>query len=89
MPSKSTLWRICCAIIIVLSVLAFSPLVLTQGEHLPELFGMPRTLWLGILIAFLMVGLTFIGGRIHPANDGESRNNQPGDQSADQSGDQL
>ena len=72
MFTKPVLWRICCGIVIALSLLAFSPLVLTPGKHAPELFGVPRTLWLGILIAFALVGMTLIGGIVHPANDAES-----------------
>lgn len=72
MFTKPVLWRICCGIVIALSALAFSPLVLAPGTHMPELFGVPRTLWLGILIAFALVVMTLIGGIVHPANDTES-----------------
>lgn len=71
MNRKNTLWRLCCGIAILLSALAFSPLVLTPGVSAPELLGVPRTLWLGILIAFALVLLTAIGGVVHPANDVE------------------
>lgn len=71
MTTKPALWRVCCAIVIGLSALAFSPLVLVPGTYMPELFGIPRTLWLGILIAFALVAVTFIGGLVHPTNDTE------------------
>jgi hypothetical protein len=69
MFAKTVLWGFCCGIVIALSALALSPLVLTPDTHTPELFGIPRTLWLGILIAFALVGMTFIGGIVHPEND--------------------
>ncbi|MGI9270348.1 MAG: hypothetical protein ACR2QT_01135 [Woeseiaceae bacterium] len=69
MFTKPVLWRICCGIVVAISIFAFTPYVLAPGEHQPELFGVPRTLWLGILIAFALVGMTYIGGLVHPAND--------------------
>lgn len=47
---------------IALSIFTFTPIVLSPNVYLPTLFGVPRTLWIGILIALLMVGVTFIGG---------------------------
>ena len=79
MLRKSALWNFCCGIVIVLSILAFSPIVLTQGKYTPELFGVPRTLWIGIILAFGLVAMTLIGGIVHPANHSEH------DQSRDRS----
>ncbi|MGI9235043.1 MAG: hypothetical protein ACR2RD_15530 [Woeseiaceae bacterium] len=79
MVRKSILWKWCCGIVIALSAFAFSPVVLPPGQHTPELFGLPRSLWIGILIAFGLVAMTLIGGIVHPANDSEkdqSRNTQ-------------
>ena len=82
MPRKSVLWNWCCGIVIALSALAFSPFVLAPGEHTPELFGIPRTLWLEILIAFALLAMTVIGGMVHPANNSD-RNQARDDQSRD------
>lgn len=71
MLRKSVLWNLCCGIVIALSALAFSPIVLTYGQHTPELYGVPRTLWIGILLAFGLVAITLIGGIVHPTNDSE------------------
>ncbi len=64
--SKSLYWRLCCGAAAVLSVLAFTPLVIPPGRYEPMLAGMPLTLWAGILIAFGLVVLTYIGARVHP-----------------------
>ncbi|MDH3532780.1 MAG: hypothetical protein OEO82_07605 [Gammaproteobacteria bacterium] len=71
MFTRNAFWKFCCGIVIGLAALAFSPLVLAPGRHTPELFGMPRTLWLGILLAFALVAMTLIGGIVHPANDAQ------------------
>lgn len=78
MFTRSVLWKCCCGIVIALAVLAFSPIVLAPGRHTPELFGVPRTLWLGILLAFALVAMTLIGGIVHPANDTEHERTRDG-----------
>lgn len=45
------LWRICCASFLLLSAVAFTPLVIPQQVDTPFLFGMPRTLWAGIAVS--------------------------------------
>ena len=71
MIKKMTLWKLCCGLAIALSAFTFTPFVLTAGQHTPELLGVPRTLWLGILIAFTLVAVTWLGGLVHPANDAQ------------------
>jgi len=78
MLSKPVLWNCCCSIVVALSILCFSPIVLKPGVHTPELLGLPRTLWLGILIAFALVAVTLVGGIVHPANDSETDDPEPG-----------
>ena len=73
MPRRKTIWLICCALVIALSVFTFTPIVLSQHEYLPTLFGLPRTLWMGILIAFLMVGVTFVGGFVRCPDETEDQ----------------
>ncbi len=41
-------------------LITFSPLVLTPNVHGPWLFGMPRTLWFGILSSFIIAILTLL-----------------------------
>jgi len=66
MKQKQTAWTACSIGVIVLCVLAFSPIIIPTGTSAPLLWGIPRTLWAGILVYALIVVLTFIGTRIHP-----------------------
>jgi hypothetical protein len=60
--------------VVVLSVISFTPLVIPAGEFRPTLVGIPLTLWAGGLIAFALVFLTWVAGRVYPEADegGES-----------------
>lgn len=64
-----TAWRILIACAVLLTILTFTPLVIPSGVYQPELFGMPYTLWMTILITILYVVLTFIGTKVHPGKD--------------------
>jgi hypothetical protein len=44
-------------------------LITPSGVHKPELLGMPYTLWVGIIEALILVGITWIGTRVHPGKD--------------------
>jgi hypothetical protein len=43
--------------------------VIPAGESTPMVLGVPRTLWLGILIYAAMVVLTWVGTRVHREAD--------------------
>ncbi len=58
---KNTLWTICKILFIGLSIFAFTPIVMPQGQATPELFGLPRTLWIGLLISISFIALTALG----------------------------
>lgn len=64
--SDQTLWRLCYAAVIVLSVITFTPLVLPVGTYRPMVMGVPYTLWTGILVAVAFVGLTYVATRVYP-----------------------
>ncbi|NIP31704.1 MAG: hypothetical protein GTO02_19645 [Candidatus Dadabacteria bacterium] len=49
--SKRTQWKIYSVIVIILSVIAFTPLVVPYGIADPFFLGLPRTLWLGMSIS--------------------------------------
>jgi hypothetical protein len=52
-------------------IITFTPLVMPAGKIFPKLFLMPYTLWVSIFITIVLVGLTYIGGRVH-LNDEEN-----------------
>jgi hypothetical protein len=67
LPQKKRLyWRICCSLAVLVCVVAFTPFVIPRETFLPQLFGWPFSLWMGMLIAVALVTLTLIGARIHP-----------------------
>lgn len=49
---------------VLLATLTFTPIVLVPDEIEPILMGMPRTLWLGMLISFGFFLLTLWGAFI-------------------------
>ena len=71
MDKKSKYWKICSAIVIILTILVFTPLVSPIGEYKPMLFGIPYTLWMSFLITLSLVIITLIGTKIHPGIDQE------------------
>jgi len=40
---------------------------------MPDLFGVPYTLWVGILICIALVVLTIIGALVHPSNKSDEQ----------------
>lgn len=70
-PRRQLFWRLCYAAVVVLSVITFTPLVTPQGVFRPVLFGIPYTLWMGILITIGLVVLTFVATHVYPPNESE------------------
>ncbi len=60
------IWTLCKIAVGVIIILTFTPLVTPAGKHTPSLMGMPYLLWVGILDSLLLVGITWIGTRVHP-----------------------
>lgn len=58
-------------LVVLLILLAYSPLMLPAGIYKPMLMGLPYTLWTSILITISLVVLTYIGSKVHPGNDEE------------------
>ena len=67
--TKSQIWTFCKIAVILLAILTFTPLVTPAGKYKPELLGMPYTLWVGILDVLIIVGLTWLGTRVHPGRE--------------------
>ena len=62
MKKNKRIWQICVAAVILIIIITFSPLVTGNGKINPFLFGLPYTLWMGILLTIVLVILTLIGG---------------------------
>lgn len=58
---KFNAWLLCRIMVVILSIFAFSPLTLSQNNPYPYLFGLPRTLWIGIIISLAFIFVTIIG----------------------------
>jgi hypothetical protein len=63
------IWLLCKALVGLLILLTFTNLITPQGVYRPTFIGMPYTLWVGILEAFVLVGITWIGTKVHPGRD--------------------
>jgi hypothetical protein len=55
------LWKTCRAGVIILSILIFTPLVTPKNIFTPEVFGLPYTLWMGILVYIFFVAFILLG----------------------------
>ncbi len=65
MKSKKIIWGLTQITLVILSVLVFTPLVIPEGIFTPELFGLPYTLWVGMLVYFFFFLLIIIGISVH------------------------
>ncbi len=65
MKNIKRIWTIIRIAIIVISILVFTPLVIPKGVYTPELFGMPYTLWVGMVVYFSFLILILIGVFVH------------------------
>jgi len=70
MKRNKRIWQLCVAAVIVIIAITFSPLVIAPGKIHPFLFGLPYTLWMGILLTIALVVITLIAGNALP-NDEE------------------
>lgn len=61
MQSRPKAWRLCCLLALALAGVTFTPLVIPPGVADPFLWGMPRTLWLGLFISLGFFLLTLWG----------------------------
>lgn len=71
MKNKKLLWRCCVAAVVAIILITLSPLVTKAGKTVPTLSGLPYTLWLSILLTFLLVVLTYIGSKVIPEDKEE------------------
>ncbi len=66
MKKQKLLWKFCQLGVVALSIVTFTPLVIPKNTFRPELFGLPYTLWVGMLLSICFVLLIFIGISVHP-----------------------
>ena len=74
MRNKKRIWTIIRIVIIVISILVFTPLVIPKGVYAPELYGMPYTLWVGMVTYFSFLILILIGVSVHSKIFKEEKN---------------
>jgi CDP-diglyceride synthetase len=60
---KRKYWYIIIAVVTVLVVITFTPLVLNPGKIHPKFLSLPYTLWTSMLITIILVLLTYLGSR--------------------------
>lgn len=65
----NTIWKVCCAIVIITGALTLSPIVIPTNAFEPKLMGMPYTLWMGILISLFLWVVTYIAILNHPGKN--------------------
>ena len=58
---KKNIWTICKILFIVLSIVTFTSIVIPAEQTNPTLYGLPRTLWVGLLISLSFIVLTILG----------------------------
>jgi len=63
------LWTLCKIAIGFFIILTFTPLITPSNVYKPSLIGMPYTLWVGIVEVIILVGLTWLGTRVHPGRE--------------------
>jgi hypothetical protein len=71
MNRKKRYWIICMILVVVLSVTAYTPLMIPHGIYKPMILGIPYSLWTSFLITVALVVITYIGGKVHPGSDEE------------------
>ena len=73
MKNKKFLWRCCVVAVIAIILITFSPLIIKTGKIKPDLFGLPFTLWAGILLTVALVALTYLGGLVLPFEEEDKK----------------
>jgi peptidoglycan/LPS O-acetylase OafA/YrhL len=74
MKTKKLIWKLCRLAAIGLSILVFTPLVIPKGIYLPLMFGLPYTLWMGMISYALYIILIVIGVYLHSQIYREAKN---------------
>ena len=59
------LWRWLIVLVCIIGLIEYSPLIIPAGKYEPALFGIPFSLWLGMIFTILVVLLTYLGSKIY------------------------
>ena len=73
MKYNKRLWNLYVAAVILIIAITFSPLIIAPGKIDPSVLGMPFTLWTTILTTIALVVLTYLGSRVSPNDEEESK----------------
>jgi len=73
MKYNKRLWNIIVTAVILIIAITFSPLIINPGKITPSILGLPFTLWTSILLTIALVILTYLGGRVSPNDEEESK----------------
>ena len=73
MEKNKRIWKLCIVFVIVIIAVTFSPLVIAPGKISPSLFGLPYTLWVGILFTVALVVITLIAGNALPNEEEDGK----------------
>ena len=66
---KEKVWLLCKVLVGLIIILTFTSLITPEGIYKPAFHGMPYTLWVGIIEALILVGITWLGTLVHPGRD--------------------
>lgn len=61
-------WNMVMIFAALIIIVTFSPLIIPFNVYKPELLGLPYSLWTGILVSFILVGLTIYGSTVCPGS---------------------
>jgi Cu/Ag efflux pump CusA len=71
MKRQKGIWTACVILVVIIVVLGYTPLMIPRGVTKPSFLGLPYSLWTSLLGTVVLVGLTFIGAKVHPGSDRE------------------
>ncbi len=64
-------WLLIRIIFVIVSLLAFSPLVIPANTFMPEMYGIPYTLWVGFLVSVCLLVIIILGTLFMPSDGDE------------------
>jgi hypothetical protein len=65
------IWRICIAVVAVIVLITYTPVIIPADRINPSFLGFPYTLWMGITLTIILVILTYIGSKVFPSQNEE------------------